>query len=329
MGTQPLNQREQTVIKRIVAAVIAIIAISGIGGLISSNLHAVSGGEVAVVRNGGPLDNRNVRQEIDPGSGLTWTGWGSETHTYPAQQRFYTITADGKRGERVGVDVVTVPTSDGVNLGVEGTVYFTLNTDHATLKQFDDKFGTRKFTGLDGNARHAWDGDKGWSTFLDQIVRPVIENDLRAEIGGVRCAELVSSCSLVQNAATPTKVDAPAPITGAANITRVQQAVNTSLAADIEQTLGGKFLTGIHFNLSRVTLPGSVQKAVDDAQAAYAAVTQAQAKVAQAKAEADANRARQQGYNSCPVCGQIDLMRAIPPNVSTYAPGAGVTVPTK
>ncbi|MDB4872507.1 MAG: hypothetical protein JWL97_3511, partial [Gemmatimonadales bacterium] len=120
MGTQPLNQREQTVIKRIVAAVIAIIAISGIGGLISSNLHAVSGGEVAVVRNGGPLDNRNVRQEIDPGSGLTWTGWGSETHTYPAQQRSYTITADGKRGERVGVDVVTVPTSDGVNLGVEG-----------------------------------------------------------------------------------------------------------------------------------------------------------------------------------------------------------------
>jgi hypothetical protein len=43
----------------------------------------------------------------------------------------------------------------------------------------------------------------------------------------------------------------------------------------VKNTLGGEFLTNIHFNLSKVTLPDSVQKAVDDAQAAYAKISEA------------------------------------------------------
>src|SRR5690242_19425131 len=107
----------------LVAALLAVpVLIGGLGGL-----ESTGGGEVAVVRDGGPLDDNQVRQVIDPGSGLTWTGLWSSTHLYPAQQRFYTITADPKRATTLGVDVVTVPSSDGVNLGIEGTLYFTLN----------------------------------------------------------------------------------------------------------------------------------------------------------------------------------------------------------
>src|SRR4051812_39962006 len=156
----------------------------------------------------------------------------SHVHKYPAQQRFYTITSNNGSGDRPGVDVVHTPTSDGVDVGIEGTLYFTLNVDHGVLRTFDDKYGTRKFRGLDGSARFAWEGDDGWSGFLDQVVRPVIDNDLREQINSFRCAELVSSCVLVQNGGSQQKVNANGQSNNG-NIAKVQQAINSSLSADL------------------------------------------------------------------------------------------------
>ncbi|MEZ0076644.1 SPFH domain-containing protein [Planotetraspora sp. GP83] len=313
-----------------ILAVIALIVVAVPAVLGAFNgFERTNGGEVAVVRDGGPLDDNRVRQIIDPGSSVTWIGWWSQIHRYPAQQRFYTITSDSGRGERSGVDVVTVPSSDGVNMGIEGTLYFALNLDHGTLKSFDDKFGTRKFRSAGGGTYYPWDGDEGWSAFLDQIIRPVIDNDLRTQINSFRCAELVSSCALVQN--TSNQQGGLQQQGNNANIAKIQNAVNTSLAEDLKSTLGADFLTGIHFNLSRVTLPAEVQAAVDQAQAAFAKVTEAQAKVAQARAEADANKARQDGYNKCPTCADIEKLKALPQGITVYAPGntGGVALPTK
>ena len=312
-------------------AVVLIVALTAVIG----GFDKTAGGEVGVVRNGGWFDNNRVRQVIPQASGLTWTGMYSTTHRYPAQQRFYTITSDNKRGDRTGVDVVNTPSSDGVEMGIEGTIYFTLNLNPDTLKAFDTKFGTRQFRGVDGHLRYAYDGDEGWSSFLDAIVRPVIDNDLRIQINSFRCAELVSSCALVQNGAQRTGTPAvPAnPDTGGqannTNIAKVQEAVNSSLPKDLAEMLGGNFFEGIKFNLARVTLPQTVQDAVNKAQAAYAQVSEAQARVAQAKAEAEANKTRQQGYDACSACAQIDIIKALPPGVTTYAPGAGATVPLK
>ncbi len=311
---RPRPSRAMAITIAIVLLIVAIPTLSGFFG----GFERTSGGEVAVIRNGGMLDNNKIRQVIDPGSGVTWTGWWSHAHKYPAQQRFYTITSNGN-GDRAGVDVVTVPSSDGVNMGMEGTLYFSLNLDHATLRKFDDKFGTRKFTAADGQTRYAYDGDTGWSAFLDQIVRPVIDNDLRTQVNSFKCAELVSSCALVQNGAN--QQASTKPQSNNANIAKVQNAINTSLEQDLQQTLGAPFLTNLHFNLARVTLPESVQQAVDRAQAAFAAVSEAQAKVAQARAEAAANKARQDGYDKCHTCADIEKLKALPPGITTYAPG--------
>ncbi len=310
--------------------VLVVLVIFGLPTLYGAfdSLTKTSAGEVAVVRNGGWFDDNSYRQKIPAGSGVTWTGFWSSIHRYPAQQRFYTITAKANEGDKTGIDVVTVPSSDGVSMGIEGTFYFTLNTDENTLHTFDDKFGTRQFRGADGQLRYAWDGDEGWSSFLDQIIRPVIDNDLREQVNNFRCAELVSSCALVQNQGQSTQPQAGT--NGQANngnIAKVQDAVNTSFAQDLKGTLGGEFLSNIHFNLSKVSLPDSVQKAVEDAQAAYAKVSESQAKVAQAQAEAKANETKQEGYNACPVCGQIDIIAALPKGVTVYAPGANTAVP--
>jgi len=319
-------------IKLVVLA--AVVAAVVTGGMMLTSFDRTQGGEIAVVRNGGPFDNNRIRQIIEPASSRTYTGLFSQSHKYPAQQRFYTITSDAKRGDRTGVDVENDPTADGVEIGIEGTIYFTLNTDSTALKAFDDKYGTRKYQGLDGQYRAAWDGDEGWNSFLDAIVRPVISNDLRQQIGDFRCAELQASCALVQSgaqqAANPSA--AAAVFTGAAgrqnnvNIQKIQQAINTSLEDDLTSTLGGKFVTNVRFNLAKITLPVKVQNAIDDAQAEFAGVSKSQAKVAQAKAEAAANEQRQNGYLKCPACATIDTLKAIPPTVTTFAPGAGFAI---
>lgn len=313
----------QAVRKLGIAIAVLITAVMGVWGAIGAlgAMHSTEGGQIAVVRNGGLFDSRDVRGIIKPASGVEWAGFWSDVHDYPAQARFYTITSDEGRGERTGVDVVNVPSADGVSMGVEGTVYFTLAQDPKTLGKFDDAYGTRSFTGLDKEQRHAYDGEKGWSTFLDQIVRPVIENDLRQIIAKFKCADLLSSCAVVQNTA-PSKAPGGA-------ITQVQAAVNASLPQGIKSTLGGDYLTGISFNLTKLTLPDGVQDAVNAAQAAYADVSKSQARVKAAQADADANRARQSGYNACPACAQIDIMKAIPPSVTTFAPGSGVAIATK
>jgi hypothetical protein len=324
----------------IAGAVAAVLAVVAVGALVASPFDRTAGGEVAVIRNGGPLDNRQFRQVIQPGSSLTYAGLFSQSHKYPAQQRYYTITSDPKRGDRAGVDVEKDPTADGVEIGIEGTIYFTLNTDVPALHAFDDKYGTRKFQGLDGEYRYAWDGEDGWNSFLDSIVRPVISNDLRQQIGDFQCAELQASCALVQAGAQAasnanSSATAAAVFNGSAgrqnnvNIQKIQEAVNTSLEDDLTTTLGGRFITNVRFNLAKITLPAKVQSAIDDAQAEFAAVSKAQAKVAQAKADALANEQRQKGYSQCPACAQIDTLKAIPPSVTTFAPGAGFAVTSK
>ncbi|WP_231121727.1 SPFH domain-containing protein [Motilibacter peucedani] len=308
----------------VVAGTALVVALLIAGSVVASGYDRTAGGEVAVIRNGGPLDNNRVRQVLPPASARTWIGIGSTAHKYPAQQRFYTITADSKRGDREGVDVENDPTADGVEVGIEATVYFTLTSDPSALESFDDKYGTRKYRGLTGAYRYAWDGDSGWTTFLDQIVRPVISNDLRQEIGDFRCAELQASCSLVQNAGSgASSATATASNT---NISKIQESINASLQADLNSTLGGPFITGVRFNLAKITLPQQVQDAINKAQAAFAGVTEAQARVAQAKADAQANEQRQRGYATCPACALIDEYKAIPPTITTFAPGAGFAV---
>ena len=312
---------------RVVTTAVVVILLGLVAlAVVGSGFDRTQGGEVAVVRNGGPLDNHRVRQVIAPASALTWTGLFSSSHKYPAQQRFYTITSQAARGDRAGVDVENVPTSDGVEVGVEGTVYFTLSNDRAVLSRFDDKYGTRKYQGLDGEFRYPWKDEAGWSSFLDQIVRPVISNDLREEIGSFRCSQLQASCALVQNGGSKAVAVGGDGSQSLFFIDRLKSEIYTSLAADLQGTLGGPFITGVKFNLAKINLPAELQTAINKAQAAFAAVTEAQARVASAKADADANAQRQRGYKNCPACATIDALKAIPPNVTTFAPGSGFSI---
>jgi len=308
------------------AAVVGVIA-AFLGVFTFANAtDTTDAGQVAVVRNGG-LANNDVRAILQPASGLSWTGYFSSSRKYPAQQRYYTISATGAADKHT---IEQVPTADGVEVGVSGTVYFQLNLDPKALAEFDSRYGTRTYPAPDGSGDYVSidDPDRGWQAFLDAVFQPVISNDLRQQIGTVHCAELQASCALIASGQNYQAVAAAAG-QGNLSIAKVQTAINASLEDDLTATLGGRFFTGVRFNLSGITLPDQVQTSINNAQAAFAGVAQAEAKVQQAKAEADANAAREKGYLACPACAQIDTLKAIPPNVTTFAPGAGFAVTAK
>lgn len=325
--------------KRGAAAIVAFLVLLLLFIAIISSLHTPQAGEVTVVRNGKAwfwppdwFDNHKIRGVIDNGSGNSWTGFGSHVHPYPvsSQQRFYRMESCGaERCGRADTTAVTVPTSDGVEATISGTFYFYTAFDgtqkgNGLLESFDTQFATRTFDG-----EHVYDGQKGFSHWLGIIVEPVSANNLRSSISGVTCAQLVSSCALVQNnsqTAVTKTTDLAQGKVNQSNINRIQEEVATNLRRDLTETLGRDYFRDIKFQISGVTLPPKIQDAINDAQSAFAQVSQAQAKVQSAKADAEANRLRQRGYKDCPACAQIDTLKAIPPTVTTFAPGSGFTI---
>jgi SPFH domain / Band 7 family len=334
-SVKPTSHNPKAVRRGVLAGVIAVLLIIVIASTASS-FSTPEPGTIGVVRSGTDvwpwpyLNGHNIRGTIAPGSGKTFIGFGSTVHYYPSDsvQRTYTITSNPNSGDLPGVDVVTVPTSDGVQVGIEGTFYFTTAFNGSPagtrlVRDFDNRFGVRTFsTGVQGQGAelHAWDGTDGWEAFLDQVIRPVINADLRASIGGTSCAQLVSSCALVHQASVAT------PQGNGASIQAVENQINGNLEHDIQNVLGEDYFSNITFLLNRVTLPTPVQNEIDEAQAQYAAVAASAAKVQQARLDAQANQIRESGYKDCPACAQIDVYKAIPPTITTFAPGAGVAI---
>ena len=303
-------------------AVLFVVIVPGVAFM--AGFTKADGGHVIVVRNGGAFDDNSIRQVIQPNSSLTSTGLFSSDHPYPSTQRNFKVSAAENADSN---EVINVPTKDGVLVGVEGTFYFDVNyTDEKVMSSFDDRFGTRTYPVPGGDARHAWEGDAGWSAFLEFTLGNLVQNVLRQEIGNVECADLVASCSL---AANPTASQVPVvdpTANGNQTINQVQAAVNAAFTADVDDVLGMPILINPRFVLSRVELPANVQDAINQAQAAFAGVTESQAALQRAQIDAEADAARQSGYDACPTCAQMDILKSLPDGLTTYAPGTGFTV---
>jgi regulator of protease activity HflC (stomatin/prohibitin superfamily) len=301
--------------RRVATLLAALIGLALIIGISGARVARQPIGYVGVVRNGGPLDTRTIRQVLLPGQKLTWIGFFSEhPHEYPASNvsRTYTVTSDPKRGSRPGVDLVTVPTKDGVQVGIEATVFmrFIGERNLRVLKQFDVSYGTRKFTSATGKRLYPWQGDEGFYTWLDNFFRPILDYDLRREIGRFDCAELVASCSLVSTGRAPQDAGRRTP--RPADAGAIANRISLALQNDLTKTLGQAYFWNIRMRISRVTLPTNVQEAVDDAQAKYVQVNGARAEVKQARYQQERNRLLGEAYNESPALANIDAIKALP-----------------
>jgi regulator of protease activity HflC (stomatin/prohibitin superfamily) len=306
-----------------VAALLCLALIVAVSGV---RVARGSAGTVGVVRNGGPLDARTIRQIIMPGQSLTYTGMFSQSpHVYPAAHVTlkYTVTSARTARPQPAVDTIVLPTKDGVQVGIDAAVFFRFigESDIATLELFDKSVGTRRFGTTNGRSLYPWQGDDGFGAMLDSHFRPVLENDLRKEVGALPCASLVSSCALVRSGAVKQAV------VPSENIAGIEGRINDSLESDLAQALGHRYFMDIRFRVGRVTLPRNVQQAVDEAQAEFAAVNSAQAELRQARYLARRNRLLGDTYNRSPGLAAIEALKAIP-HGSTVIMSPGGRAPT-
>jgi regulator of protease activity HflC (stomatin/prohibitin superfamily) len=313
-------------LRRLATFVAALLCLALIVAVSGVRVARGSAGTVGVVRNGGPLDARTIRQIIMPGQSLTYTGLFSQSpHLYPASHVTlkYTVTSSRTARPQPAVDTIVLPTKDGVQVGIDAAVFFRFigDSDIATLERFDMSVGTRRFGTTNGRRLYPWQGDDGFGAMLDSLFRPVLENDLRKEVGGLPCASLVSSCALVRSGVLKQAV-APSE-----NIAGIEGRINDSLESDLEQALGHRFFLDIRFRVGRVTLPTNVQQAVDQAQAEFAAVNSAQAELRQARYLARRNRLLGDTYNRSPGLAAIEALKAIPQG-STVIMSPGGRAPT-
>lgn len=306
--------------------VLVVVFIAALfGGPWMAAFNSTDAGHVAVVRDGGWFNSSNIKGVIDPASSMQNTGMYSTIHKYPAQQRTYTISDDPKQGDSPGVDIVSTPSLDGVTMGIQGTMYYQLNLNHPVLEKFDNVYGTRSYV-FNGTAYHAYDGDEGWNAFVNTQVRPTIDSAIRQAVADHPCSELNATCALVKDTSQLAAL-AKGQSTNV-NYAAVEGAINATLAADINAQLGADpnkpstwYITGIRFTLRKADPPQKVIDAANDALAAYAQVSKEQALVQQAQLQAQANAAKQAGYNACPSCAIIDEIKAIPSGITVWAPG--------
>src|SRR6266508_1815781 len=151
------------VIGGVIAAVILIVFLGYLFNFASTDAN-----RIGLHYGGGVIEAKKFKSIIEPGSTNNLIGPGDTMYTYPIDQRSYIIGGAG--ADTSPDDEVTVVSKDNVRLGVRVQVYFTLNRDKDTLKQFHERIGLKT---------HAYTS-AGWDDMLQSYFRPQIDRALAA-----------------------------------------------------------------------------------------------------------------------------------------------------
>ena len=298
-----------------VAVVALIVLVVGVSGF-----KSVAPGEICVVQEGGPLDGRGVKSVRQPSSGVSFIGAFNTQRCFPATERNYVLSADPKQSDSEAVDFFETPTSDAVQVRIEGQALFHLSTVPQAVERFYRRFGVRTF-----NGRHPYDGNDGWTAFLNVQFRPVLENALRDAIGQYRCVQLNNTCAYVQDPTGAAESGVRAE-DNVQNLAEVQAKIASTFQRDLNETLGGPFFEGVQFRLVQVRFDPELQQSIVRATAARADVAtkrlEAQQKVETAigdrrvaEQKARGIRATRNAYRDNPAQARIDGIRALPQNL--------------
>ncbi|HSE29357.1 MAG TPA: SPFH domain-containing protein [Candidatus Saccharimonadales bacterium] len=318
---------------------LALIGSVGFVGVLDSYTSTESG-QIAVVRNGGPFDDRKPFMTIGSGSNIKWTGWWSKVRYYPSSPQPIDFVGAYKTDEP-GVNYNAFPTRDGIDVGIKGQMLITITGDAEKLKEFDASYGSRKYRGADGEfyfPSDSYDELKGWRAFLDAVLIKASDAAIRDEIVKYDCTALNPKCKLVKPQTTtevkpgqtPVEVINPDAMTPEAtsNREKIQTAVQKRLEEELAKLGGWVGEIKVVFNSVELVISDKVQTSIDKTLAAWADANAAQAAKAKAVLDADANEARQRGYNTCPSCAQIDALNALPDGLlSLGGAGLGITIP--
>lgn len=345
---QPPRSPRTFIALGIIGIIVGIWALASVWGAFESG----ETGQVGVIRNGGPFDNKEFRGVLPPNAGPTWIGFNSSVRYYPSTERYDNFVpgvfgANPSDGDTLAVNAYRTNTRDGMSIGIKGQFKYTVNQDPDVLAKFDQDYGQRTYAQPNSDQRLlVSDGDDGFAVFLDSQVRPLEEETIRQIVGDHKCTDFDASCTVLTqgNNADPAAIqqtlnNAPS---NSAVFQDVANRIGTLMEQKLTPGLGAPYLQHVTFLFTGVDLPQTVRDAINRVQTAGAGAAEAQANAARATAEANgraavaaadatANENKQRGYLACPVCADLDrihatgdAMKSLPPGLTTYIPGGGV-----
>lgn len=297
-----------------IGACIVLLFILIAGGAWLFSFKGVDVGEVAVVREGGPFDGRDIKNVRQPGSAATPIGAFNKQDTLPVTQRDLTDEAG----------TIVVPTADGVNVVVDGQSLFQLKTDDDLVEKFYRSFGRRKWSG------ESIGSDQGWVNFLKIRLVPVLYQSIRQTIGTYDCIELNNTCVYVLNAdsilasdkGTDEATKKAKQVNTEQNLANAEEKITEAFKVNLRASLGDDFFEGVRFQNLRVVFEPEIQERVKAAQGKRAEVAEAkleadrkteQAKgdTAVAEQQAEQIRLKAKAYRRNPAQGDIDRLKAL------------------
>ena len=314
---------------------VLLLGLLGLFALGATGCRAgADGGSVGVVRNGGPFDNKAIKDCLAPAGHRKYIGLNSTVHYYPAQgvQRYFKITSDPNEGADYQA-VVTAKSADGFNIHLTGTFYFSTafgcDAQRKLTEDFDKQFGVRKFPDpKGGDDKAAWDGDRGWSSFLNAVFLPIIQNELRVSMLKFNCDEVVSSCSLVASrgglADVGARIDKAKAKQSGVNLQKIQAEIENGFTKELRDTLGKDYFVNIKFLMSQPRLDRYIESKINTSLGAFSVVSQARAQVEQAKQQAAAAQNLAKVYKNNPALVELEKWRIIC-GTSTTTTGKGTT----
>lgn len=195
--------------------------------------------EVGLHYSGGEFSSKKFQNCVDA-SKRERNGPGEQYYVYPKGQRTFSFT--GKKGSESEPIAVTTGSQE---VQVGGFVTFTLNTDCKTLREFHEKVGKKYEAYKDGK-----DG-KGWGEFLNDYIYVPLNATLNNAAGAIKTP---AGQSVEQNWYLLYTSDSTRK--------EFEAYVKDNLPAEIETTLGAKFITVNAVSIAKPTIDGGLKESL-------------------------------------------------------------------
>lgn len=283
----PSGRRSVTFLIGIVALIGAVV----FGSLFLRGWRSTPVDAIGLHYSGGPIEGQKFQGVVNPGTGTRFLGLQDTLVLLPVTQRDYTAS------NAVGADggPVVAPAQGGVEMQFEVAAYFTLNTGTTVVQQFYERVCVK----FDCTS------DFGWDEMLRVNFRGPIDQAIQQSIRNFTVNELYAGVSDEDDESDD----------AVAILEQVQDSIAEDLKENINTVLGGDYFCGPTFNrLSpdvcpdfefQITSAVPTSQAVRDsfaqnaasAQAIVTAQNKAQAAVAEAEGQRQAQEALQGLYS--------------------------------
>lgn len=273
-------------------------------------------GQVGVVRDGGSIDhNKNSVRGINkedptksdglqcPDVGNRYNGYGSSVRWYPASTAQHTIKFDSEGHPDIGPR--QIDSKDNYRLEITGTAYIYTNFDctpkgQASLLAFDKAMSGRP------DGQRPWDD---WGAWQVNDLSPVLDSSMRT-LNNYNAAQLVPRASEIKHAQQVSTNQKTTGSTVPVDKATIQRAIAKEFLKQAKATFGRQYFSKVVLVLNKPALAPSVDKSIDDVQAAFGQVAKAEAQLDAAKKQVKVSAKKQESYSKCASCARQDESRA-------------------